>query len=686
MLFKKWNIPKGNSELAEILAQECDISQLVAQILINRGYTSYNSAQQFIENDNEISSPYDIKDMRRAADRIRQAVYDYEKIAVYGDYDCDGVTSTAMLYTYLSSIGADVMYYIPERDGEGYGLNKEALKQLSQEQVNLIITVDNGITAIDETDYAKQLGMEVVITDHHQPLEQLPNAYAIVNPHRKDCTSQFKELCGAGVVFKLIAAIEDGDFHAALESFADIATVGTIADIVSLCGENRAIVKYGLQMLKISDNVGLNALMEIAGIKSEILTAQNVAFGIVPRINAAGRMGSASLAVKLLLCEDYDEAVEIAQQLDAFNKQRQSDELKILSDIDKMIENDKTILTSRVIMLYDPNWNHGIIGIVCSKLLERYGKPVMLMTSEDGKLKGSARSIGEFHLFKALSVNSEHLLQYGGHKLAAGFSLLEEKFVDLKVGIEDYARQNYDIMPQYCYNIDGVLTIDEMTVENVNSLSVLEPFGAKNDMPLFLIKNCKIDSITSLSNGKHIRLALSLSGQVFSALYFGMTPESFSYKIGDVVDIIFNADINEYNGKTSVSVKIKDIRSSAFVQDKFFAAKGYYEKIIKGEQVAKNIILNSIPSREDTAKIYKYLKANGGYNSDIEGIYIIAIQNNINYCKLRIILDILHEVGLICLSPILTSISINENVQKVDLNSSKLLQRLNLFIQNKDTI
>jgi len=674
--FKKWSIPKENNELVKILADECNVSELVSVILVNRGHSSYNSAQKFLSLEDEISSPFDIKDMQKAVDRIGLAVDNFDKIAIYGDYDCDGITSTTMLYTYLSSIGADVIYYIPERDGEGYGLNKAAIKSLSDEEVSIIITVDNGISAIDEADYAHKLGIDLVITDHHQPQDTLPNAIAIVNPHRKDCNSSFKDLCGAGVVFKLIAALEDSNYQAVLESFADIVAVGTIGDIVPLVEENRALVKYGLEMLKISNNIGLQALMEVCGVKPESLTAQTVAFTLVPRINAAGRMGSASLAVKLLLCEDHNEALELAKRLDELNKQRQAEELSILSDIEHMIEQDKTILTDRVIILHKEDWNHGIIGIVCSKIIERYGKPNMLMTSEGSKLKGSARSIGEFHLFKALSANSKYLMQYGGHKLAAGFSLHKDDFDELKQGIENYARENFDLMPQYSYNIDKILRSNEITVENIKSLSSLEPFGAKNEQPIFLIKNATIESITPISTDKHQRLSLNVDGTKLSALYFGMSSDHFLYKIGDRVDIVVNADLNEYNNNISVSLKIKDIRPSGFTQDKFFAAKGYYEKIVKKEQVSKNIINISTPTRDEIAKVYKLLKSTNGYNSDIDSLYIKVMQYDINYCKMRIILDILDELGLINLSPLLTSISINEVLQKVDLNQSSLLQRL----------
>ncbi|WMJ22387.1 single-stranded-DNA-specific exonuclease RecJ [Paludicola sp. MB14-C6] len=675
-MIKYWRIPKENSELSNILSQECQISEFAASILVNRGHTTFQAAQQFLVSD-ELTSPYDIKDMQKAVERIRDAIDNYEKIAIYGDYDCDGVTSTAMLYTYLSSIGADVIYYIPERDGEGYGLNKKAIELLANQDVTLIITVDNGISAIDEANFAASLNIDMVITDHHQPQDILPKAIAVVNPHRKDCKSSFKELCGAGVVFKLIAALEDGDYQTALEYFSDIVAIGTIGDIVPLVEENRALVKYGLQMLTLTENIGIRALMEVAGVNPETVTAQNIAFGLVPRINAAGRMGSASLAVKLLLCEDPQEAKEIATQLDQFNKQRQNDEQQILCDIEQMIQKDPDVLKKRVLMFYGPNWSHGIIGIVCSRILERFGKPVLLMTSEEGKLKGSARSLGEFHLFKALSANAEYLLQYGGHKLAAGFSLDIKDYADFQAGMEAYAKTQHDIMPQYTYNIDKVLTPNDITVENIQSLNALEPFGATNEQPLFLISNAKIESISPLSGDKHQRFGLKMNGISHTALLFGVSSDKLNYKVGDSVDLLVNVDINEYNQKVSVTLKIKDLRPTNFPQDKFFAAKAYYEKISKQEQVPVKILAIAKPSRDDIALLYKVLKSNNGYRQDVDTLYVSLMKYQINYCKMRIILDILNEMNLIYLSPLLDSIEMIQVNGKVDLNQSSLLQRLN---------
>lgn len=675
MALKKWNIPKENPELANILAQECDISLLTASVLVNRGHKNYIDAQRFLSDD-EIGSPFDLKDMDKAVNRIHQAIDEFEKIAIYGDYDCDGVTSTVILYTYLCSVGADVIYYIPERDGEGYGLNKSALRSLHEQDVTLVITVDNGISAIEEADYANSLGLDLVITDHHQPSETLPQAIAVVNPHRKDCESSFKELCGAGVCFKLIAALEDGDYQSVLESFADLVAVGTIGDIVPLVEENRALVKYGLEMLKFSNNLGINALLEASNIHPSSLNATSVAFTLVPRINAAGRMGSAKLAVQLLLSEKEEEATQLALQLTKCNQERQNEEQTILADIDQMITETPQLLTKRVLILHNSNWNHGIIGILCSRLLERYGKPVMLLTSEGKILKGSARSIGEFHLFKALSANADLLIQYGGHKLAAGFSLHEDDYSAFCDAINTYAQKYFDLMPQYTLKVDKTLSPKEITVEAIQGLSQLEPFGSKNEQPLFCIRNATLQATTSLSQGKHQKLTLESDGVNFTVLCFGMSDEHLLYQKGDCLDLLVTADINEYQDTLSVSLKAKDIRPSNFEQDKFFAAKSYYEKITKIEPVKPNILAIAIPTREEIGVVYKILRSVKTFSFSVEEFYLKMLSYNINYCKLRIILDILNEMQLITLSPLLNQIQIKEVAGKVDLTQSKILKRL----------
>lgn len=678
MTVKRWELNHISAEKSRILSSEYDLPPLVSDVLVGRGLDTPQAVEDFFSVDSDFFDPFSIPDMDRAAERIFQALEHDEKIAVYGDYDCDGVTATAILYQYFVSIGADAVYYIPERDGEGYGLNAAAVQSLSEQGVQLIVTVDNGISAIAEVELAKRLGMDIVITDHHQPGDTLPDAAAVVDLHRKDCDSPYRYLCGAGVALKLVAALEDGNMDSAVEYFGDLAAIGTIGDIVPLTGENRKLVQRGLQMLQNTENMGLNALLELAGLGDKTLTAENVAFGIVPRINAAGRMGSARLAMELLLCESEEEAAELAQQINELNKQRQQQETLIMEDIEQLLSAHPEKLKERVLVLAGENWHHGVIGIVSAKILERFSKPNLLISIDGDEATGSARSFGDFSLFKALTACSSLLTKYGGHKQAAGFSLLTENIEDFSRKINRYAREYFDEMPQYTYMIDRTLTVEEMTVENIEQLEMMQPFGAENQAPIFLVKQLKIASIAPLSENKHLKITFETGNKKsFQGLYFGMSTDRFCYELGNVVDLVASVGVNEYNGRKSVSVKIKDIRPADFPESKFFSAKMTYEKLSLGEPVDAKLKSRILPSRDEIAFLYQLLKKNRGFHQDVELLYIKIMGTKLNYCKFRFILDILNELRLIEMSPLGNDITVPEQVQRVDLNSSGILQRLN---------
>ena len=682
MPFRKWELSGGDPRLTRILAEECGISPLAAAVLAGRGHTSYEEIAGFLAGGEELADPFELEDMAPAAERLRRAIDEGERITVYGDYDCDGVTATAMLYIYLSSMGADVCYYIPERDGEGYGLNLEAVREIAGEGGGLLVTVDNGISALEEIACANELGMEVIVTDHHQPGDTLPPALAVVDPHRRDDASGCRYLCGAGVVFKLIAALEDGDYQIPLEQFGDLVAVGTIGDIVPLVGENRFLVQNGLRRLAITDNPGLSALMEAAAVRRGSLSAQTVAFSLAPRINAAGRMGSAGLAVRLLLSEDQEESAAIAAEMDQKNKDRQSREQEIVAEAEELIRQDPSLLEGRLLILRGDSWSHGIIGIVCSRLLERYGKPVLLCCGEeDGSLRGSGRSLGEFHLFKALSACAKLLTRYGGHKLAAGFSLRREEFEDFRQAMEDWARREFPRMPQPILRLDRLLEPEDLTLEAVESLGVLEPFGAENEPPVFLLKDALLRGSAPLSGGKHQRLSLEVSGRTVNALLFGVSQERFFYRPGQRLDLAVTLEVNEYNGQRSVSVKVRDLRPAGFPQEKFFNAKDCYQLFRRGEPIQPALAKRAAPSREEAALVYRFLKARQGYAGEPDALYAELLAEGkgaagINYCKLRILLDILAEAELITLSPLLTGITLRETEGRSDLNRTPTRRRL----------
>lgn len=481
MAYKNWELAGGSLDEAPVLAQQLGISLLTAEVLAARGLT-LEQAGDFLSDTAPLSDPMAYQDMDKAVSRIERAVDTGERITIYGDYDADGVTATVLLYHYLDSLGADVSYYIPKRDGEGYGMNCEAIQKLKKFGTQLLITVDNGITAIQEAELCKKLGIDLVITDHHKPTETLPDAAAVVDPHRKDCGSAFKDLAGVGVAFKLICALERSN-EEMLEFYSDLVALGTVADVVPLVGENRTIVKAGLQKLSQRDNPGIEALRQVAGMGEGPVSSVQLAFQLVPRVNAAGRLGSAVEAVNLLLAQEPEEAMEYAQKINESNQKRKELEQKILDEIDQRLKEKPALLKERLLILAGAGWHHGVIGIVAAKLTERYAKPCVLISIEGLEARGSARSLGDFSLFEALSYSRETLTRFGGHTLAAGFSLHSSEIPAFEEKMQEYARIFHSYMPPLTLRVDREVAFSQLTLEEISSLQMLEPFGAGNDSP-----------------------------------------------------------------------------------------------------------------------------------------------------------------------------------------------------------
>ena len=676
MSVKSWKLPKENRELARLLAEECGVSELTARILVNRGITTYAAADQFLNQDTALEDPFAILDMDRAAERILQAVDSGEPITIYGDYDCDGVTATVILYQYLSMLGAEVDYYIPKRESEGYGLNCDAVRRIHERGTSLIVTVDNGISALEEVRLANSLGMTVVVTDHHQVGEELPEAYAVVNPHRKDCPSCFKELAGVGVAFKLAAALENGSYDGVLEQFADLLAIGTVADLVPLVGENRALVRIGLEVLAHTDNIGLSALMEEAGIAREKLSSQTLAFGIAPRINAAGRMADATLAVGLFLCDDPERAAQLAARLNALNQERRAQEEGIIEDIEAMIAGQPELLCRRVLAFYREGWHPGIIGIAASKVLERYGKPTLLMAADGGVLRGSARSVPFYSLYQLLTACEQYLTQYGGHTQAAGFTLEEADFPAFYEAVEAYSARHYQVMPAFTYEADALLSAQELSLEQIREISVLEPFGTGCQQPLFCLPGAKLRAVIPVSEDRHLRLKLWFDGMEITAMYFGMSTGRFLFREGDTLDLLCTVSINPYQGREYLSVSVRDLRPAGFAQQKFFNARAYYEMFRRKEPLSVSVVRKMIPSRDDTAMVYTWLRQQKGYTGDVDLLFSVFEKKGLNYCRYRVILDMLQELELIRLSPLMDQIELLACSHKVDLESAPTLRSL----------
>ena len=591
---KKWSvgIPDRNTVLK--LMTGCSVTSLTASAIASKGYESPDSVIKSL-NVGELSDPFLIKDMKEAADTINAAIDCGERICIYGDYDCDGVMATVILYSYLLETGADVTYYIPER-AEGYGLNNGAIDRIAADGVKLIVTVDNGIAAISEAEHIYGLGLRLVVTDHHQQGEKLPRAEAVVDPHRHDCFSPFKYMCGAGIALKLIAALDGGDCTMALEQFGDLAAIATVADIVSLTGENRFLASYGIQLIENTDRPSLMALKEVCGLTDKPINSQSLGFGIAPRINAAGRFGSPKTAARLFLCEDYDDALVIAQELDGLNNMRKQAENDIIAEIYSMIDNDPSLVYGRVIFLCGKDWHHGVIGIVASRIMEQFGKPCFIASDSGGEIRGSARSFGEFSIFEALSYAQEVLEKFGGHPGAGGFTVKSGMSADFGRLLEEYALKDHKVMPQATLAADAPATPAELTVDNVRGLSLLEPFGAENEKPLFYIGEAELLEVLPLSDGLHSKLRLKAGFAKIDALMFRTAPTALpSEGCGDRCDMIVTLGVNSYRGRDSVSVVVSDIRPHTFEQSKYFAALGSFEAFMRGEETPKELLPEYVP-------------------------------------------------------------------------------------------
>lgn len=647
---KVWSVAKVNKERAIAMANKLEIPPLLAMMLDIRGITKEEDVINFLQENKDFSNPFLMKDMDKAVERITTAVENGEKICVYGDYDADGVTSTSLLYSYLrDSLGADVMFYIPTRTGEGYGMNKGAVDKIHSLGVTLIITVDNGISAREEIDYANSLGIDTVITDHHMPSGAIPKAVAVVNAHQKDDKSPFKDFSGVGVAFKLVMAIEGeyADVDSLLENFSDIATLGTIGDIVPLVGENRTLVKNGLRHIQNSDRIGINAMKQESGIAEKEINSSNVAFTLVPRINAGGRLGSSEKSVNLLLTEDEDEAVTIADKLGMDNRERQSIEKEILASIDEEVRRTPNIVNDKILVFAGKGWHQGVVGIAASRIKDIYDKPTIIIgIDDDGVARGSGRSVEGFSLCDAVFACSEHLTNYGGHPMAVGISLEKEKINDFRKAINAYCK---DIkMPYNILHIDCKLNPNQLDLSILDSLSYIEPCGASNPSPIFGLYNMTVIATKEMGNGKHMRITLSRGqGQVpVYAVYFNHNFQSCSYRNGDIVDVAVSLDRNIYNGQENLSVIIKDIKYSQSNNEELIDSERIFDKFAKRYRLTKNEVMSILPTRNDFAYVYRFLKQNKGF---IYGEYALvnALNYKISMGKLIVILYSMKELGLI---------------------------------------
>ncbi|MDY4812547.1 MAG: single-stranded-DNA-specific exonuclease RecJ [Ruminococcus sp.] len=645
---KVWSVKKLNKERALAISKQYDLPVFLSMMLDIRGLTTQEEIQDFLSNEGNFSDPFLMKDMDKAVTRITNAIENGEKICVYGDYDADGVTSTSLLYSYLyDNVGADVIFYIPSRSGEGYGMNNEAVDKLHSQGVKLIITVDNGISSRDVIAYANTLGIDTVVTDHHMPSGELPPAVAVVDAHREDDNSPYKDFSGVGVAFKLVMAIEGeyADIDNLLENFSDIATMGTIGDIVPLRGENRALVKHGIKHIQNSDRIGINAMKEESGLNDKKITSGNVSFTLVPRINAGGRLGLSDKSVELLLTDNYEKAISIADELGADNRERQGIEKEILDSINHSISKTPNIVNEKIIVLAGYGWHQGVIGIVASRIKEIYDKPTIIIgIDSDGTAKGSGRSVEGFSLCDAVFACKDVLTNCGGHPMAVGIGLKKENIPLFRKRINEYCENI--TMPYNKVNIDCKLNPAQLDLSFVECLSYLEPYGAANPSPVFGLYNMKISKIQPLSGGKHLRLSLFRQNTYINAMYFGHTPEDCCYRTGDNVDLAVSLDKNVYNGQENLSIIIKSIKYSHSDNESMINSLRIFEKFATKQKLTYSEAQSILPSRDDFAYVYRFLKSNNGFIYD-EYALSHYLNYNISMGKLKIILYAMKELGLI---------------------------------------
>ena len=632
-----------DAKRAAVLAAQMKEAALLAGLLAARGLTEPEEALSFLAGEDTLSDPREMQDMDKAVARIRQALESGETIVIYGDYDVDGVTATSLLYEQLKGLGGSVKCMLPSREGDGYGLSRRAIDKIHEKGYTLIVTVDNGVSAVDEAAYAASLGIDLVITDHHLPPSTLPDAVAVVDPRRADDESPFKDLCGAGVAFKLCAALEDCMPEELLPFCSDLAAIGTVADVMPLTGENRTIVKAGLQHLQHTERPGLAALLGEVGLAGKPVTADNVSFGIAPRLNAAGRMDSAAAALQLVLCEDEARAAALAHRLNEINALRQETEQKIEKAVEEMLAAEPDRTEDRVMLLWGRGWHQGVIGIVASRLVEKYGRPVMIVSiAENGEAKGSGRSVPGFNLHGCITACADLLLRFGGHAMAAGLLVREENLPELRRRMNEWAARECPVIHAPPLVCDLSLRLARVTVEEVRALDRMAPFGAENPAPVFLLEKAAVEGVYPVSEGRHSRLRLQQGGASIYAVWFGMSPGQVPYQPGDAVDAALSLSVYDGARGAQISGRIVDIHPAG--QGSGAAREAaLVDALRRGAALSAEDRRLVTPTREEVAAVYRELKARRWHAGDLQPLCAKMGSTG----KTLVALTALRQVGLV---------------------------------------
>ena len=676
MKFQKWNIGIPREQDVALL-RSAGYPYLLSTVLAARGITSPEEAAEFLDRERHLTiSPMRMRDMDKAVSRIQRAISDGETIAVFGDYDVDGITSTVLLLDYLKNCGAHCLRYIPRRIEDGYGLSKEAIQGLHDQGASLMITVDCGITGNEEVDFANSLGMDVVVTDHHECKETLPNAVAVVDPHRPGCGYPHRNLSGVGVAFKLAAAL-CGSQEDVLTAYSDMVCLGTVADVMPLQGENRVFVSRGLDALRHTNRPGIAALMRESGCAPDTVNSSSIGFILAPRINAAGRMGKIELAVELFLTDDPERAGQLARALCELNRQRQAVESEIYQQAISMLPQGKP---PEAIVLADETWHQGVVGIVASRIAEEYCCPTFLICLDGERGKASSRSFGGFNLFSSLTTLSPLLESYGGHELAAGFTISKNQIPEFRNQICRLAGAYYrDDVPRTVLDIDCAIPLEMLTLKGIDSLSILEPCGNGCPKPVLMMKKLAVERITMVGGGRHMRLRLRCGQYGLNAIYFSATPETASIQAGDLVDVAFTPQINEYRGERSVQMNILDIRPNCAAECS--PEVSAYRALLEHRLTAA-LATALLPNRAMLATVWRYLASVPGSIQESPMCLCRKIVRwsgtPLSLGQLMTCLDIFSDVGLMKVQRLhkYITIRLTPGTEKADLNRSQTMQAL----------
>ena len=683
MKYGTWSVSPLDRERVAALTG-AGISPLAAAVLVSRGYDSPEKAREFLSSgEGSLRDPMLLPDMGKAARRVQQAIDCGEKIAVYGDYDVDGITATCLLTDFLTARGANCIWYIPARLEEGYGLNETAIRGLAALDVKLIVTVDCGITAMDEALLCRELGIDLVITDHHECKQELPEAIAVVNPHRKDSTYPFPHLAGVGVAFKLAAAVA-GDQERIFREYCDLVCLGTVADVMPLLDENRVLVTGGIYSIQKCSRVGLLALMRECQLMPSAINSSTIGYTLAPRINAAGRMGQVELAENLFLTRDPEEAAVLASQLCRLNRQRQAVEAEIYENAVSLLDGEKN---PAAIVLAGETWHQGVVGIVASRLAEDYGCPVFLvcLTGETGK--ASSRSYGGFPLFSTLETLSDLLENFGGHELAAGFTIRRENIDAFRTAVSEIAREYRLTHPDgAALELDCSIPPELLTVPNVTALDRLEPFGAGCARPQFYMDDLRVEHLQEVGGGKHLKLRLRRGDRLLDGIFFSTNACRAAIALGDGVEVAFTPQVNEFRGMRSVQLNLTDIRPAGELRAVMAEDKAVYKRF-RQDLITAAEAAGMIPPRQEFAAVWRYLSANAHEGTVVDEFSVLArkIARSANlpcsFLRTRVCLDVLEERGLIQLEVGSRTlfIRLTPGPGKVDLQNSAILLRLKTY-------